>query len=87
MAFPHARIMIHQPSTLFSSYKAEAPSAFFAETKYIMDIREKVTKIYERRTGKPLSVIYQDMERKYYMSAKEAKNYGIIDVVGADLKK
>lgn len=65
------------------------PSAgeLYNEVQALMSIRETIARAYSRRTGKPLSVIVEDMERDFYMSAKEAKDYGIIDHIKEKSKK
>nr|YP_010926834.1 clp protease proteolytic subunit [Melocactus glaucescens]WKK45439.1 clp protease proteolytic subunit [Melocactus glaucescens] len=82
IALPHARIMIHQPTCtgVFPEDERD-PSAgeLYNELQAMMTLKETITRAYSRRTGKPLSVIAEDMERDFYMSAKEAKDYGIID--------
>nr|YP_010046150.1 ATP-dependent Clp protease proteolytic subunit [Nardostachys jatamansi]QPG86282.1 ATP-dependent Clp protease proteolytic subunit [Nardostachys jatamansi] len=78
IAFPH-RVMIHQPATGFFM----APAGFLAmEIGLMLDIRNVVTEVYARRTGKPFAVIWADMDRDLFMSATEAKAYGIVDFVG-----
>lgn len=90
VALPHARIMIHQPACtgVFSEDEGE-PSAgeLFNELKALMAIRETITRTYSRRTGQPLSVIAEDMERDFFMSAKEAKDYGIGNLIKEKSKK
>nr|YP_010464088.1 ATP-dependent Clp protease proteolytic subunit [Valeriana fauriei]UUL71440.1 ATP-dependent Clp protease proteolytic subunit [Valeriana fauriei] len=77
-AFPHARVMIHQPATGFFM----APAGDLAmEVGLMREIREIITRIYAVKTGKPFAVIWADMERDLFMSATEAKAYGIIDFV------
>nr|YP_009693895.1 clp protease proteolytic subunit [Wurfbainia villosa]YP_009693982.1 clp protease proteolytic subunit [Wurfbainia villosa var. xanthioides]YP_009694887.1 clp protease proteolytic subunit [Wurfbainia longiligularis]YP_010155365.1 clp protease proteolytic subunit [Wurfbainia neoaurantiaca]QEI03819.1 clp protease proteolytic subunit [Wurfbainia villosa]QEI03906.1 clp protease proteolytic subunit [Wurfbainia villosa]QEI03993.1 clp protease proteolytic subunit [Wurfbainia villosa var. xanthioide len=82
LAFPHAwRIMIHQPASSFYDGRS---GDFFRETRQIVKLRETLTKVYVQRTGMPLWVVAQDMERDIFMSATEAQAYGIVDLVGAD---
>nr|QON98715.1 ClpP [Zingiber zerumbet] len=80
IAFPHA-IMIHQPVSSFYDGKT---GDFFRETRQIVKLRENLTKVYVQRTGMPLWVVAQDMERDIFMSATEAQAHGIVDLVGAD---
>nr|YP_009486566.1 clp protease proteolytic subunit [Griffonia simplicifolia]AWB12789.1 clp protease proteolytic subunit [Griffonia simplicifolia] len=79
VAFPHARVMIHQPASSF--YEAQA-AEFFRESTELLIMRDNITRIYAQRTGKPFWVISQDMDRDVFMSATEAKTYGIIDLIG-----
>ena len=51
-----------------------------------MRIRRQVGRIYADRTGQPLSRISRDMDRDQFMSAREAKDYGLIDQVAVDTK-
>lgn len=76
-ALPNAEIMIHQPS---GGAEGRA-SDIEISAKQILKIRERLNKIMAENTGKPLSQIEKDVERDYYMSADEAKKYGIIDKV------
>nr|YP_010874206.1 clp protease proteolytic subunit [Justicia lianshanica]WGV35596.1 clp protease proteolytic subunit [Justicia lianshanica] len=78
LAFPHARVMIHQPASSF--YEAQA-GEFLLEAEELLKLRETITKVYVQRTGKPLWVVSEDMERDVFMSATEAQAYGIIDLV------
>nr|YP_009449999.1 clp protease proteolytic subunit [Burmannia disticha]ANK36196.1 clp protease proteolytic subunit [Burmannia disticha]AYW12082.1 clp protease proteolytic subunit [Burmannia disticha] len=81
LAFPHARVMIHQPSSSF--YEAPA-GEFLLEAEELLKLRETLTKVYAQRTGTPLWVLSEDMERDVFMSATEAQAYGIIDLVGVE---
>nr|QFQ34438.1 clp protease proteolytic subunit [Patrinia scabiosifolia] len=77
LAYPH-RVMIHQPASSFF----RAPTGdFVMEIGTILDLRETVTRVYAQRTGKPFAIIWVDMDRDLFMSATEAKAYGIVDLV------
>jgi ATP-dependent Clp protease protease subunit len=76
-ALPNARIMIHQPS---GGTRGQA-SDIEIEAREILRIRQKLNEEYAKRTGQPLEKIERDMNRDYYMSAQEAKEYGLIDRV------
>nr|WOC92302.1 ATP-dependent Clp protease proteolytic subunit 1 [Utricularia triloba] len=78
LAFPHARVMIHQPASSF--YEAQT-GEFILEAEELLKLREMITKVYVQRTGKPVWVVSEDMERDVFMSANEAQAYGIIDLV------
>nr|YP_010122036.1 ATP-dependent Clp protease proteolytic subunit [Peristrophe japonica]QRF92920.1 ATP-dependent Clp protease proteolytic subunit [Peristrophe japonica] len=78
LAFPHARVMIHQPASSF--YEAQT-GEFILEAEELLKLRETITDVYVQRTGKPLWVVSEDMERDVFMSATEAQAYGIIDLV------
>lgn len=76
-ALPHARIMIHQP---LGGSQGQATDIEI-QTKEILTIRETLNKILSEKTGQPLSKIEKDSDRNFYMSADEAKRYGLIDEV------
>nr|QXG83085.1 ATP-dependent protease proteolytic subunit [Stylidium petiolare] len=78
LAFPHARVMIHQPASSF--YEAQT-GEFVLEAEELLKLRETLTRVYAQRTGKPVWVLTEDMERDVFMSATEARAYGIIDLV------
>ncbi len=77
MALPHSRIMIHQPS---GGTRGQATDIEI-EAKEIIRIRHQLNQIYADRTGQSLAKIEKDMDRDYFMSAQEAKDYGLIDRV------
>ncbi|QCE14652.1 ATP-dependent Clp protease [Vigna unguiculata] len=62
--------MIHQPASSF--YEAQA-GEFVLEAEELLKMRETITRVYVQRTGKPLWVILEDMERDVFMSAVEAQ--------------
>ncbi len=74
-ALPNAEIMIHQPS---GGARGQATDIKIVADN-IIKTRKKLNEILAKNTGKPLEVIEIDTERDYYMSAEEAKEYGIID--------
>ncbi|KAK8323855.1 hypothetical protein V6Z11_A12G264800 [Gossypium hirsutum] len=78
LAFPHARVMIHQPASSF--YEAQT-GEFILEAEELLKLRESLTRVYVQRTGKPLWVVSEDMERNVFMSATEAQAHGIVDLV------
>nr|YP_010009665.1 ATP-dependent protease subunit [Strigosella latifolia]YP_010009749.1 ATP-dependent protease subunit [Strigosella malacotricha]YP_010009833.1 ATP-dependent protease subunit [Strigosella scorpioides]QNR94559.1 ATP-dependent protease subunit [Strigosella latifolia]QNR94643.1 ATP-dependent protease subunit [Strigosella malacotricha]QNR94727.1 ATP-dependent protease subunit [Strigosella scorpioides]QNR94811.1 ATP-dependent protease subunit [Strigosella scorpioides]WJZ22978.1 ATP-dependent prot len=78
IAFPHARVMIHQPATSF--YEAQT-GEFILEAEELLKLRETITRVYVQRTGKPIWVVSEDLERDVFMSATEAQAHGIVDLV------
>ncbi|KAG8363213.1 hypothetical protein BUALT_BualtPtG0003800 (chloroplast) [Buddleja alternifolia] len=72
------RVMIHQPASSF--YEAQT-GEFILEAEELLKLRETITRVYVQRTGKPLWVVSEDMERDVFMSATEAQAYGIVDLV------
>lgn len=76
-ALPNAEIMIHQP---LGGTKGQATDIEI-HTRHILKTREKLNQILAERTGQPLEKIRQDTDRDYFMSAEEAKRYGLVDEV------
>nr|USM09880.1 clp protease proteolytic subunit [Bidens alba var. radiata] len=81
LAFPHAWVMIHQPAASFFDISTEE---FIMEVEELLKLRETLTRVYVQRTGKPLWVVSEDMERDVFMSATEAQAYGIVDLVAVE---
>ena len=77
MALPHSRIMIHQPS---GGTRGQA-SDIEIEAREILRIRHQLNGIYADKTGQTIEKIEKDMDRDFFMSAEEAKQYGLIDRV------
>ena len=77
LALPHSTIMIHQPSGGAQGQATEIQIA----AEHILRTKKKLNEILAANTGKPLEVIQQDTERDNFMSAEEAKEYGLIDEV------
>ena len=82
-ALPNAEIMIHQPSGGAQGQATEIQIA----AEHILKTRQKLNQILSENTGQSLDVIRMDTERDNFMSAQEAKDYGLIDEVIADRKK
>jgi ATP-dependent Clp protease protease subunit len=76
-ALTNARIMIHQPT---GGARGQA-SDIDIQAQEIIKLRDRMNEILADHTGREVSQIASDTERDYYMSAEEAKNYGIVDVV------
>jgi ATP-dependent Clp protease protease subunit len=76
-ALPNARVMIHQPMGGFQGQATEID----IHAREILKIRERLNEIMAKHTGQPLERISQDTERDYFMSAEEAKRYGLLDEV------
>jgi ATP-dependent Clp protease protease subunit len=77
-ALPHARIMIHQPSQNGGGGSA---SDIEIQAKEILFLREKLNSLMAKHTGQPLERIERDTDRDRFLSAEEAKDYGLIDQV------
>ncbi|MFH1622065.1 MAG: ATP-dependent Clp endopeptidase proteolytic subunit ClpP [Candidatus Omnitrophota bacterium] len=81
-ALPHSRIMIHQPWGGVTGAAADIS----IQAKEILRLRDKIEEILSNHTGQSLDKIKKDTDRDYFMSAEEAKEYGIIDEVIATKK-
>jgi ATP-dependent Clp protease protease subunit len=77
MALPHARIMIHQP---LGGAKGQATDIQI-QAEEIQRIKKQMNTLMAAHCGKPIEKLEEDTERDYYMSAAEAKEYGLIDKV------
>ncbi len=77
MALPNSEIMIHQP---LGGMKGQATDIKIHADR-ILKMKDHLNQILSERTGQPLEVIQKDTERDNFMSAMEAKNYGLIDKV------
>jgi len=76
-ALPHARIMIHQP---LGGVQGQATDIDI-QAKEILRMREEVNRILVQHTGQPLEKIQRDTDRDFFMSAQQAREYGLIDEV------
>ena len=76
-ALPNAEIMIHQP---LGGFQGQA-SDIKITADHILDLKERLNRILAENTGQELSVIERDTDRDNYMTAAEAKEYGLIDAV------
>jgi ATP-dependent Clp protease protease subunit len=74
---PHSRVMIHQP---LGGYQGQA-SEIEIHAREILKARERINLILSQHTGQPLDKIAQDTDRDHFLSADEARNYGLIDEV------
>ncbi|PRQ23354.1 putative endopeptidase Clp [Rosa chinensis] len=66
-----------------SFYEAQT-GEFVLEAEELLKLRETITRVYAQRTGKPLWVVSEDMERDVFMSAIEAQAHGIVDLVATE---
>lgn len=76
-ALPNSRVMIHQPSGGFQGQATDIE----IHAKEILSIKARLNQIYVQQTGQPLSVIEKAMERDNFMTAEEAKKFGLVDEV------
>lgn len=75
LILPHAKVMIHQP---YGNVGGQV-SDIEIQAEQILKTRETLNEILAAHTGKSLDVIAKDTDRDYYMTAEEAKEYGIVD--------
>jgi ATP-dependent Clp protease protease subunit len=76
-ALPNSRVMLHQPS---GGAQGQATDIEI-QAREIIKTREQLNRIYAERTGQPYERIVTDMERDFWMSPTEARDYGLIDQV------
>lgn len=74
-ALPNSRIMIHQPS---GGAQGQATDIEI-QAREILYLRERLNKMYADHTGQPVERIARDVERDFFMSTEQAKEYGLID--------
>lgn len=74
---PNAEVMIHQP---LGGAEGQA-SDIEITARHILEIKDKLNKILAKNTGQPLSQIEKDSDRDFFMSAEEAKKYGVVDEI------
>jgi len=82
-ALPNARVMIHQPWGGVQGAAADIS----IQTKEILNMRDKLNGIIAKHTGQAVEKIAKDTDRDYFMSAEEAKKYGIVDEVIQEIGK
>ena len=76
-ALPHSRIMIHQPLGGFQGQATDVD----IHAREILKTRERLNRILAERTGQPLEKVQHDTDRDYFLTAEEAKDYGLVDQV------
>jgi len=77
MALPNSRILIHQVSGGFQGQGTDIE----IQAKEVIGLKRRLEEIYSEHTGKSIEDVSRDMERDFFMSPTEAKEYGIIDSV------
>ncbi|PIV12370.1 MAG: ATP-dependent Clp endopeptidase, proteolytic subunit ClpP [Candidatus Omnitrophica bacterium CG12_big_fil_rev_8_21_14_0_65_43_15] len=82
-ALPNAKVMIHQPWGGVQGAAADIS----IQTKEILNMRDKLNGIIAKHTGQAVEKIAKDTDRDYFMSAEEAKKYGIVDEVIQEIGK
>jgi ATP-dependent Clp protease, protease subunit len=74
---PNSRVMIHQPSAGFSGQASDIA----IHAKEILSIKARLNAMLSEHTGRPLEQVERDVDRDYFMSADEAREYGLVDSV------
>ncbi|MEM7182828.1 MAG: ATP-dependent Clp protease proteolytic subunit [Spirochaetota bacterium] len=82
-ALPNSRIMLHQPHGGASGQASD----ILIQSNEIERVKKTMIEIYQKHTGQTLEKISEDIERDFYMTAEQAKEYGILDNVIMDRKK
>ncbi len=82
-ALPHARVMLHQPMGGFQGQATDIE----IHAREILKMKDTLNQIISSHTAQPLEKIRTDTDRDFFMSAQEAKAYGIVDDVIASIKK
>ncbi len=82
-ALPHARVMIHQPSAGYQGTAADIE----IQAKEVIYLRDQLNRLFSEHTGQSLERIEKDIDRDRFMSAEEAKEYGLIDDVIVKMPK
>jgi ATP-dependent Clp protease protease subunit len=77
MCLPHARVMIHQPLAGFQGQATDID----IHAREILKTRDTLNELLGKHTGQPITKIKEDTERDYFMSADQAKEYGLVDEV------
>jgi ATP-dependent Clp protease protease subunit len=77
MTTPNSKILIHQVTGGFQGQATDIE----IHAREIIDVRKRLDEIIAKHTGQPLEKVAKDTERDYFMSAEEAKEYNIIDMV------
>ena len=79
-ALPNSRIMVHQPS---GGAQGQATDIEI-QAREILKLRQRLNEIYVKHTGQPIEAIERKLERDTYMSAEEARDFGLVDQVVTD---
>jgi ATP-dependent Clp protease protease subunit len=82
-ALPNSRIMIHQPLGGATGQATDIE----LQAKEIIKTKQRMTEILAHHTGKPVKEILSDIDRDFFLSAEEAKDYGIVDEIAPTAKK
>lgn len=76
-ALPHSRVMIHQPSTGFQGTASDIE----INARETIRLKQQLTEVFAKDTGKTAKTVEKDMDRDKWMSADEAEDYGVLDKI------
>ena len=77
MRFPNARVMVHQPSGGFQGQASD----ILRHAEDIMKIKRRLNEIYVKHTGQDYDTIEKTLDRDHFMTAEEARDFGLVDKV------
>jgi len=77
LALPNSDVMIHQPSGGFQGQTSDIE----IHARYALSLRERLNQLLARHTGKPIEQIARDTDRDNFLTAEQAREYGIVDKV------
>jgi len=77
MALPNAKILIHQLSAGFEGQATDIE----IQAREVISVKRRLEELFAEHTGRPLELVSKDMERDYFMTSEEAREYGIVDRV------
>ena len=77
IALPNSRIMVHQPSGGFSGKASDIER----HAEDILKTKRRLNEIYAKHTGQPIEVVEETLDRDYFMTAEEARDWGLVDHV------
>lgn len=77
---PHGRVMIHQPHNMGGGISGQV-SDIEIQAREMIRMKKELTEIYVKHTGKDFDSLHKAMDRDYYLSAEEAKSFGLVDKV------
>jgi ATP-dependent Clp protease, protease subunit len=76
-ALPNARVMVHQPSAGFSGQASD----ILRRAEDVVKMKRRLNEVYVKHTGKPYETIERTLDRDHFMSAEQAREFGLIDKV------
>jgi ATP-dependent Clp protease protease subunit len=77
MALPNAKVLIHQLSAGFEGQATDIE----IQAREVISVKRRLEELFAEHTGRPLELVSKDMERDYFMTSEEAREYGIVDRV------